>query len=215
MENNKIAFASFCAISIVCTVLAEPSITNVTAQQRYPWNGKVDISYTVTDDMAAMANEQGLIPSLIVTASDSTAGTNYVATTLSGDTGLVSGTHSVVWDMAADGLDFISSNVVFTVACEMTPATYCVIDLSAGASALSYPVSYLAEPPSGGFNANVYKTTELALRRIEPGTFMMQDKYQTTLTKAFYIGIFEMTQNNTRSLWVIIPHRTISDQLQV
>ncbi len=31
---------------------AAPTITGVTAQQRYPWNGKVDISYTVTGDIA-------------------------------------------------------------------------------------------------------------------------------------------------------------------
>ena len=40
---------------LVVNVFAEaPSITGVTAQQRYPWNGKVDISYTVTGDIAAV-----------------------------------------------------------------------------------------------------------------------------------------------------------------
>ena len=36
---------------------AAPTITGVTAQQRYPWNGKVDISYTVTGDIAAEAKQ--------------------------------------------------------------------------------------------------------------------------------------------------------------
>ncbi len=75
-----------------------------------------------------------------------------------------------------------------------TPDLYCVIDLSAGAFASSYPVTYLSEPPAGGFNMDEYKTTKLVLRRIEPGTFMMCGQYETTLTKPYYIGIFEVTQ---------------------
>ena len=50
------------------------------------------------------------------------------------------------------------------------------------------------------------KTTELWLRRIEPGTFMMgssedkipcwyqQTQHQVTLTQPFYIGVFQVTQ---------------------
>ena len=44
-------FGCFAAIA------ATPTITGVTAQQRYPWNGKVDISYTVTGDIAAEAKQ--------------------------------------------------------------------------------------------------------------------------------------------------------------
>ena len=39
---------------------AAPTITGVTAQQRYPWNGKVDISYTVTGDIAAEAKQRAV-----------------------------------------------------------------------------------------------------------------------------------------------------------
>ena len=73
-------------------------------------------------------------------------------------------------------------------------ALYCVIDLSAGPDASKYPVKWLDSPPSGGFNTDEYKTTKLVLRRIEPGTFKMGGKYEVTLTKPFYCGIFEVTQ---------------------
>jgi formylglycine-generating enzyme required for sulfatase activity len=73
-------------------------------------------------------------------------------------------------------------------------ASYCVIDLSAGANASSYPVTYLAEPPSDSFNVDEYKTTKLVLKRIEAGTFMMGGATRTTLSKPFYIGLFEVTQ---------------------
>ncbi len=79
-------------------------------------------------------------------------------------------------------------------------ATYCVVDLSAGPLAQSYPVSYLDEVPSGGWT-DEYKTVKLVLRRIEPGTFTMghSDEYdnkphEVTLTKPYYIGVFEVTQ---------------------
>ena len=79
------------------------------------------------------------------------------------------------------------------------PALYCVIDLSAGPSADKYPVSYLKEPPKGGFNTDVYKTTKLVLRRIEAGSFIMgenqkDESHRVTLTKPFYCGVFEVTQ---------------------
>ncbi len=78
-------------------------------------------------------------------------------------------------------------------------AMYCVIDLSAGVNAVNYPVTYLDEPPAGGFNTDEYKTNKLVLRRIEPGTFIMGNDqsdatHRVTLTKPFYCGLFEVTQ---------------------
>ena len=180
---------------------ATPTIIGVTAQQRYPWNGKVDISYTVTGDIAEEAKQQAVLTSLKVSAIDMVAKTTNTATQLSGDLSLTAGTHSIVWDMGAEGLPlpFKSSNIVFRVSCETTPATYCVIDLSAGANASSYLVTYLAEPPSGGFNVDAYKTTKLVLKRIEAGTFIMgedqtDESHRVTLTKPFFCGLFEVTQ---------------------
>ena len=180
----------FAAVSLAAT----PTITGVTAQQRYPWNGKVDISYTVTGDIAAEAKQRAVLTSFKATATDMVANKTYTATKLSGDRALTAGTHKFVWDLDAEGLSFKSSNVVFNVSCETTPATYCVIDLSAGANATSYPVTYLASPPSGGFNVDAYKTTKLVLKRLEAGTFKMQGSTNVTLTKPFFCGMFEVTQ---------------------
>ena len=71
---------------------------------------------------------------------------------------------------------------------------YLVVDLSGGPTATSWPVTYMNEEPKGGFNTDEYKTTKLVLRRIEPGTFMMGGEYRTTLTKPYYMGVFEVTQ---------------------
>lgn len=179
--------------------IASSSIRNVTAQQRYPWNGKVDISYTVIGDVAMEARQVAAFPLLKVSAIDMVANITNTATRLSGDLSLEDGTHAVVWDMDAEGLSFKSSNVVFKVECEMIPAAYCVVDLSSGSNASSYPVTYLAEPPSGGFNTDEYKTTKLVLKRIEAGSFVMgadqtEESHRVTLTQPFFCGIFEVTQ---------------------
>ena len=196
MKFHHSTLLSVCASFLLAHASsANPAITGVTAQQRYPWNGKVDIAYTVSGGLAATAKEQALITSLKVTATDLETGTSYTATSLSGDTGLSDGTHTFVWDMGAQGLAFVSTNVIFSVSCEMTPATYCVIDLSGGSSASSYPITYLASPPSGGFNVDAYKTTKLVFKRMEAGSFKMGDsKVSVTLTKPFFIGLFEVTQ---------------------
>ena len=207
------------AISIIMGAMpvfaTMPTITGVTAQQRYPWNGKVDISYTVTGDIAEEAKQKALLTSLKVTAQDNVANKAYTATQLSGDMALTIGTHKFVWDMNAEGLTFKSEDVVFNVSCETTSATYCVIDLSAGSSAASYPVTYLASPPSGGFNVAAYKTTKLVLKRLEAGTFKMGGSTSTTLSKPFFCGLFEVTQKQYSLVTGNNPSNFSGDKLPV
>lgn len=172
-------------------------IQNVTAQYHWPWG--VGISYEVS----------GTIPADVpfyVKAVDWTKGSTYIAeaTALSGDTGTAAGKHQLVWDLDKQGISLQSSNVTFTVAYEWP--LYCVVDLSAGANALSYPVTYLYEPPSGGFNTYVYKTTKLVLRKIAAGSFTMgsptsesgresnETQHKVTISNPYYIGVFEVTQ---------------------
>ena len=185
----------------VVTLGTQCAIVNVSARQRYPWNGKVDVSFEVVGDVLA-AVPAGEHPYLSLSALDYFSGSNYVAiaSAISGDTGVTPGVHNVVWDLNAQGLEFKSDAVVFTVAYVTLPPLYCVVDLSAGANASAYPVTYMDSPPSGGFNTDEYKTTRLVMRRIESGSFVMGSvqtdaTHRVTLTKPFYVGIFELTQN--------------------
>lgn len=70
---------------------------------------------------------------------------------------------------------------------------YCVIDVSGGKDAASYPVTYLDTEPVNGWG-DEYKTTKILLRRCEAGKFMMQNNKEVTLTKPFYMGVFTVTQ---------------------
>ena len=200
LGNKVSAFALAVVLTTITAIpaYAEVSVDNVVAKQRYPWNGKVDITYTVTGDVAAGLPE-GSVPVLSVTAEDRENATNYAAaaSALSGDTDAAAGAHHIVWDLDAQGLEIVSTNVVFTVAYAPPPPLYMVVDLSAGSGAASYPVSYLADVPAGGWT-DEYKTTKLVLRRIEAGSFIMgggsDEFHRVTLTKPFYCGVFEVTQ---------------------
>ena len=82
---------------------------------------------------------------------------------------------------------------------------YVALDLSGGTSATSYPVEYFDDIP-GGTWSDEYKTTKLVLRYIPAGSFMMGGRdtdypgavntnlHMVTLTKDFYMGVFEVTQ---------------------
>lgn len=70
---------------------------------------------------------------------------------------------------------------------------YCVVDLSRGATAEQYPVEYLSDIPKGGWTEE-YKSTKLVLRLVGKGSYLMSGMNLTTLTRDFYMGVFEVTQ---------------------
>ena len=82
---------------------------------------------------------------------------------------------------------------------------YIVIDLSGGTAATHYPIEYLDEIPGGSWS-DEYKTSKLVLRHIPAGSFIMGGRatdypgavntnlHMVTLTKDFYMGVFEVTQ---------------------
>jgi len=107
-----------------------------------------------------------------------------------------------------DGLDYYSAwskAKKFTVANykkdddDVTEGDYMVVDLSSG------KITYLKAVPKSGWS-DVYKTTKMVLRKVPAGKFVMgsptnefgreeaETQHEVTLTKDFYIGIFEMTQ---------------------
>jgi formylglycine-generating enzyme required for sulfatase activity len=82
---------------------------------------------------------------------------------------------------------------------------YLVVDLSRLNKANTYPVTFLADVPKGGW-PDEYKTDKLVLRKTERGTFVMgspegelgrdgaETRHEVKLKQAFYIGVFEVSQ---------------------
>ena len=161
----------------------EVEITNLKVTPISPF-GKVILDFKV-------GNITGEWP-LGVVCTEKESGKVYGAQSLTGDTVLrkTQSQYTLEWDMAADGIRLDNKAVTFKVGCQ---PTYLVIDLSGGTSAASYPVTALDAPPEGGW-IDEYKTTKLVLRRIESGSYKMNDSYDVTISQPFYMGVFEVTQ---------------------
>lgn len=163
-----------------------PTVSDVRAQQRWPWNALVDIDYTLGGDTTGLDVD--------ISVTDRMTGKTYHPVWLSEIPPTTAGKHRVTWDTYKDGIS-TSTDMVATVTCRRIPlARYLVIDLSGGVEATSYPVTTFSDLPVGGW-ADEYKTTKLVLRRIEAGTFKMgTNGVLTTISKPFYLGVFEVTQ---------------------
>lgn len=186
---NGITFA------LSCMTVFAASVSDVTARQRYPWNGMVDIDYTITgadtEDTA-----------IAVKVTDTDTGKVYTPKNFLEVPPTVAGRHRITWSTEADGLNLIASNVTVTVsllkydAAAITNDLFYVIDLSGGPNATRWPVSCLAAVPKGGWT-DEYKTTKLVLRRIEPGKIEGIEYSglgsSITIDKPYYIGVFEVT----------------------
>lgn len=70
---------------------------------------------------------------------------------------------------------------------------YLIVDVSGGPEAASWPVTYTNEVPEL-LTDPVYRTTKMVLRNLSAGRYMMQGQYDVTLSRPFYIGVFEVTQ---------------------
>lgn len=186
MNIKKVIMVGFMAV--VASALADVSITGVSAKQRYPWNGLVDITYTITGDMSSMAQ-----PSIIMTATDENTGLTYLMQSFLLPPPMTEGTHTATWNPVADALNITSDRMRITITIKDRFPLYCLIDISGGAAAESYPVTYLDAVPTGGWT-DAHKTNYIVLRWCPAGTYMMQGQRKVTLSKPFYIGIFEVTE---------------------
>ena len=198
------------AIMLAAAALAagatEVSVQNVVCAQRYPWNGIVDIDYEVVCD------DPDADVWVYATGYDGDMNVSMAPRALSGDGAegpVKAGQHRMTWNVTADYPGFASTAFTVKMCALVGGAPYLVVDLSGGVDALSYPVSYLNSVPAGGWT-DEYKGDKLVLRLIPPGTFKMgspsdelghdwyssgyETQHQVTLTKPFYIGVFECTQ---------------------
>ena len=196
----------------VCSALAASAaitITDVSARQRWPWNGLVDVDFTI----AGAAAGEAFAIDIDATASAGTIPLN--AKTYATEPVAGAGANRIVWDLGADYPEFRANDVRISVTA--TPISgdtpiYMVIDLSGGATATKYPVRYTTKAPAHTMGAKdePCQTTELWMRRIHapdfaftvnsytvaenPSASWQYRNYWGKMTKDYYIGIFELTQ---------------------
>lgn len=207
-RRTKVLLTVLAAIALCSfSANATTSVSSVNCLQLFPIHREVIINYTITTDY------EGDLDINFYGSTDQGATTFNLADkgtlTKDGSSGKIttgSGTYKTIWTP-----DSTLNNVTGTirVGVEVTeyvpPKTFMIIDVSGGYQAQSYPVSYTDEEPSGGWNINEYKTTKIVLKYCPPGSFTMgspgdelgrqsdETQRNITLTKGFYVGIFEVT----------------------
>ena len=202
MKRQKFLFALFLFSLAALSLRAELRVASIQAKSGFPWNGKV----VITVQLEGTPVEQGIVLSLV--AHDNATGEDLPLRTFSEKPAEYhsAGTYTLVWDAAADYPGYYSDNMQIQATLEEYTlencAAYLVIDLSGGADAERYPFRESNVGPD--LSGDVCRTTELWLRRIPAGTFVMgspedegfsnETQHQVTLTQDYYIGVFEVTQ---------------------
>ena len=72
----------------------------------------------------------------------------------------------------------------------LSDGDYCIIDISGGPDAASFPVWYSDALPEG----DEFKTTSIVLKKIPAGSFRMCNRATVTISKPFFIGVYEVTR---------------------
>lgn len=199
---------------------ASVTISDVIVRQQWPWNGKVNIDYVLTDP------EDGEHDITVVMSNGTQVVTNEYGS-LSGDLfGVKPGARRIVWNPMHNNPTYAEKVLASFSVTLSTPddssRQYMILDLSGDYAAnAEIPVSFASAPPVGGWNVDTYKTTKMVLRRIPAGTFMMgspanelgraargEELHPVTLTKDFYVALFECTQKQFAQIYGSIPTQT-------
>ena len=200
--SMKFLLASFMGCLTVGTLFADPVISDVVVRQRWPWDRRVDIDYVLACDSTQRVD-------IALTAFNSATALTCPAGSFSGDLyDVASGARRIVWDPAKTAYtNDILTQFRVSLTPTLTPA-YMIIDLTKNLGEEGQVAYRYDWGPWPDVTANTeYKTSKLVLRRVPPGTFQMgspdsdpyrfssaEDYHTVTLTKGFYIGIFELTQ---------------------
>lgn len=194
----------FLSIAVSCLTFSlsavEPTITDVSVRQRWPWNRLVDIDYVLICDATNRVN-------VSLSAYNNNEPMDLPAESLSGDLyGVEQGARKIVWDPSKSAYtNEPLTQFRVSLSSTLTPS-YMIVNLTDGQVSYRYDWNIWYDVT----NRTEYMTTNLVLRHILPGTFMMgtpaeylslklsytkpEDYHQVTLTKGFYISIFETTQ---------------------
>ena len=206
----------FSAVSAAIALTeAAVTVTGVNALQRWPWNGLVDVDFTIAGAGA------GDVFTIDLSAEYAGGDKKIAAYTYTTEPIAGNGSHRITWNMGKDYPEFRAEDLCVSVTAtpfsDNTPV-YMVIDLSGGKDAAKYPVRYTTTAPAihdpsenlAAALADKCRTSELWLRRISAaGSLSAQSwrvpaddntSFWVKLTKDFYIAIFETTQGQWNRL---------------
>lgn len=201
MKVSKPGLVSLIATVAVSVASAATTIHVDSVTQRWPWNNKVDITYTVTDGQDVSASKFYKI--VFTTVID---GTTYTIDGSALGASANTDTHTVTWNAPA-GLRCANCTMSAAIYDASVPSgnDYMIIDLTTGEVAYEGLFATQAESDSR-YNtdkdgANIYKESKLVLRKVPAGSYpVLRDTVDPTMFKPkttdrdFYIGIYPVTQ---------------------
>ncbi len=160
-KSGKLLAITLTAQCALCA-FATPSITVDSVVQRWPWNNKIDITYTVSGGQNVAA---GVYARIVFTAN--IGGASY---TIDGvhDVGADAsdGTHTVAYQLPS-GLQATGCTMTAQLLSADVPSgdDYMVVDLSDGT--LTYEGLFATQEESNSrYNTDAYKTGKLVLRKV-------------------------------------------------
>jgi len=209
---------------------AAPSVTINSVQQRYPWNNKIDVVYTLELDKThayglkfKVWNGDNAVTNTVATDLEITPAkklTSYVGTNTIDLTGL-EGFNEVLaktgpkiagvlidkgWMEAPPDPDALDEGDGVT----FVPGDYLVLDLTSGAITTNKNVQ-----TADAFQDNMYKTTKMVFRKVPVGSFHMQAQVSSSspnstgtvvrITNEYYIAIYQCTQKQWSTLAGSVP----------
>ena len=205
----------------VIAMAGNPTISNVTVKQRWPWSQLVDIDYVLTCD-------SGQLMDVNVEAYDGLSRLTLPLNSFSGDIVAVAcGARRIVWDPRKTAYTKQGVLPKFRVALTPTPVPlYMIVDLTksvgeAGQTEYVYEEeltnglwgAWVRNPVTNkgtvvqsviwtGVTTNdIYRTDKLVLRRIPAGAFLMgSTELAVTLSQGFYAGVYQVTQEQWKKV---------------
>ena len=169
---------------------------------------RLEVDYTLESDGAALVRLDVLTNGVSIGMENIKSLDGDVSRNFS--TFVEPGQRHLSWSARSDWPGYLESNVVAVVRAWPTngiytvPGSYMVVDISGGASAAAYPVSYTFDAPNPAVDANL--STKIWLKYCPPGTYLMgsptteigrgsnEDQHQVTLTEPFFAGVFNVTR---------------------
>lgn len=131
MNIKKVVVLGLMAVAMAVTSVAASTVTDVKAKQRYPWNGLVDLKFTITGTSGEKCG-------VVFTAKDMVGGTNITMKTIRKSDGtiatttekLLPGSYNWIWNAGADLLDgFKCERMIVTIECKENETTHDKVQL--------------------------------------------------------------------------------------
>ena len=219
--RNTLTLILFSACFALTAPADDPTVTDISVRQRWPWSRLVDIDYVLNGDAAQRID-------IAVSASDGSVPLTLPIPSLSGDLYSVSpGQRRIVWDPTRSAY---TNNILTRFSVSLTPTLtplYMVIDLTKTAGAAGQ-IEHIYEPDlasgtygtvatnpvngissiawTGVTNNPAYKDTHLVLRRVRAGYVLTESNTTVTVEHDYYIAVFEFTQHQWRRITGSYPN---------